>query len=249
MAVTQFTKDMNIIAALSDEPNDSDGLSAAQLKAKFDEGGLALKEYLNDSLIPDLTAANVTYTDTTGGGITGNTVSEALESVYTQIVNTALGTIPDGSITEAKLDTDSVTTVKILDGAVTSDKIDSDDWASKADLDSNSKLDAGQASARIVTVSASKTLALTDAGTFQYCTNSSAASITIPLNASVAFASGTEIEIFRAGAGSVTVAATVGVTILCMEAVYAVRNQYTSVSLKKVATDTWILQGNVGTSL
>lgn len=50
MALTQFTKDMNIIAALSDDPNVTDGLTAAQLKAKFDEGGLAVKTYLNGTL-------------------------------------------------------------------------------------------------------------------------------------------------------------------------------------------------------
>ena len=43
MALTRFTKDMAIISALGDEPNDVDGLSAADLKAKFDEGGQAVK--------------------------------------------------------------------------------------------------------------------------------------------------------------------------------------------------------------
>lgn len=50
MALSKFTKDMGIIAALDDEPNDVGGLSAAELKAKFDEGGQALKEYLNNTL-------------------------------------------------------------------------------------------------------------------------------------------------------------------------------------------------------
>lgn len=50
----QFTKDMNIIAKLDDEPNDVGGLTAAQLKAKFDEGGVALKEYINAVLLPEL---------------------------------------------------------------------------------------------------------------------------------------------------------------------------------------------------
>ena len=54
MALTTFDKDMNIIAALDDEPNDVGGLSAAELKAKFDEGGLSLKEYLNNTLLPEI---------------------------------------------------------------------------------------------------------------------------------------------------------------------------------------------------
>lgn len=40
------------------------------------------------------------------------------------VAGVALGTVPDGSITDAKLDTDAVTTVKIENGAVTSAKIE-----------------------------------------------------------------------------------------------------------------------------
>lgn len=60
MAFTQFTKDMEIIGKLSDTPNVDDGLTAAQLKAKFDEGGEAIKEYLNGVLLPELMAMTLT---------------------------------------------------------------------------------------------------------------------------------------------------------------------------------------------
>ena len=52
MAFEKFNKDMKIISALDDEPNDVGGLTAAELKAKFDEGGEAIKRYINDTLIP-----------------------------------------------------------------------------------------------------------------------------------------------------------------------------------------------------
>lgn len=52
MALTKFEKDMGIIAKLDDEPNDVGGLTSAELKAKFDEGGKALQDYLNDVLLP-----------------------------------------------------------------------------------------------------------------------------------------------------------------------------------------------------
>lgn len=54
MEIQKFSRDMNIIAKLDDEPNDMGGLSAAQLKSKFDEGGLALQKYINDILIPEV---------------------------------------------------------------------------------------------------------------------------------------------------------------------------------------------------
>lgn len=56
MAFSLFDKDMKIIAKLDDEPNDVGGLTAAELKAKFDEGGEALKAYVNGTLLPALEA-------------------------------------------------------------------------------------------------------------------------------------------------------------------------------------------------
>ena len=58
MAIPSFSKDMAIIQALDDEPNDVGGLSAAELKAKFDEGGEAIKDYLNGSLLPNVTPSD-----------------------------------------------------------------------------------------------------------------------------------------------------------------------------------------------
>lgn len=60
MAFEKFNKDMKIISALDDEPNDVGGLTAAELKAKFDEGGEAIKRYLNDTLIPAVVAEGAT---------------------------------------------------------------------------------------------------------------------------------------------------------------------------------------------
>jgi len=54
MAFTKVVKDMGIIAALDDLPNETGGLTAAQLKAKFDESGASLKTYINDTLVPEI---------------------------------------------------------------------------------------------------------------------------------------------------------------------------------------------------
>ena len=56
MSLTKLTKDMGIISRLEDEPNDVGGLTAAQLKARFDEAGEAVKAYLNDTLLAELAA-------------------------------------------------------------------------------------------------------------------------------------------------------------------------------------------------
>lgn len=52
--------DLNIIAKLDDEPNDVGGLSSDQLKAKFDEAGNAIKDYINNTLIPAILASDST---------------------------------------------------------------------------------------------------------------------------------------------------------------------------------------------
>ena len=54
MSIQQFDKDMAIVSALDDEPNDVGGMTSAELKAKFDEGGMAIKAFLNNVLIPAL---------------------------------------------------------------------------------------------------------------------------------------------------------------------------------------------------
>lgn len=113
MAITTLTGDFDIIAALDDEPNDTGGLTAAALKAKFDEAGNAVQTYVNDTLIPELDAEHLPYQYGVEGG---QTIKEALDEA-------ALGEIPDGSITALKLASDSVTTAKIVDENITTDKI------------------------------------------------------------------------------------------------------------------------------
>lgn len=58
--ITNFAKDMDIIASLDDQPNDIGGLTAAELKAKFDEGGKAIQEYINNVLIPEVLGLDAT---------------------------------------------------------------------------------------------------------------------------------------------------------------------------------------------
>jgi hypothetical protein len=102
----------------------------------------------------------------------------------------------------------------------------------------------GYAERAIVTVNASKNLALSDRGTKQMCSSGSAINITVPPNSSVAFPIGTEIDIFRNGTGTVTMVAGVGVTINSAGTL-AITDQWRAAHLTKIATDEWILIGAV----
>lgn len=53
----ELTEDLNIHQKLDDEPNDVGGLTAQELKKKFDQAGLAIQEYLNKTHLPQVRSA------------------------------------------------------------------------------------------------------------------------------------------------------------------------------------------------
>ena len=64
MALTKLTANVNNIQALSDRPNEIDGLTSAELKERFDKAGADIKTYLNESLTTELDSAIATIPDT-----------------------------------------------------------------------------------------------------------------------------------------------------------------------------------------
>lgn len=90
---------------------------------------------------------------------------------------------------------------------------------------------------------ASYTLVLADAGKLVEISNASANNLTVPLNSSVAYPVGTQINILQTGAGQTTVVATGGVTINATPGL-KLRAQWSSATLIKRATDTWVLIGD-----
>ena len=88
------------------------------------------------------------------------------------------------------------------------------------------------------------TFVLADRGKLVTTNNGSAQSITIPPNSSVAFAVGTQIQVAGLGAGEVTMVAGSGVTLRSTPGL-KLRAQYSSVTCIKIATDEWILVGDL----
>ena len=72
----------------------------------------------------------------------------------------------------------------------------------------------------------------------------SANNLTVPLNSSQAFPVGTQISILQTGSGQTTVVATGGVTINSTPGL-KLRTQWSSATLIKRATDTWVLVGDL----
>jgi hypothetical protein len=87
------------------------------------------------------------------------------------------------------------------------------------------------------------TLALSDAFECVTLTNSSAITVTVPPNSSVAFAISTSIDFLQLGTGLVTFAAGTGVTINSKSGILYMNGQYSGATLIKTATNTWELVG------
>lgn len=109
MALTRYSGDTDIISQLDDQPNDNDGLSAAQLKAKFDEYGDTFKTYFNGTFIPEVESAiNAAAAGIGSSGFSGSIIT-------------------DGTITAEKLSSTSgieaVSTNVVRDGAITIEKL------------------------------------------------------------------------------------------------------------------------------
>jgi hypothetical protein len=101
----------------------------------------------------------------------------------------------------------------------------------------------------IVAKTASYTLVLTDDGDVIEMNVASANTLTIPLNSSVAFPVGTQITILQTGTGQTSLAVTSGVTLNATPQATAntakLRAQWSSVTLLKRATDTWVAMGDL----
>lgn len=89
------------------------------------------------------------------------------------------------------------------------------------------------------------TLVLTDAGNIVSMNNAAANTLTVPANASVAYPTGTQVDLLQLGAGQTTVAAAGGVTIRSSGGKLKILGQYSAASLLKLATDEWLLMGDI----
>lgn len=122
MAFNKITDNLNIIQALGDEPNEDNGLTAAELKAKFDEAANTLKARINaivDQLMAATAASDVGFS--TSENVPADNVQGAIENVQAQLQAVTQGSVANGSITTAKLDGDAVTGAKVADSTLRTD--------------------------------------------------------------------------------------------------------------------------------
>lgn len=185
--------------------------------------------------------ATVTFTD-----ITTNNATTALHGFLKKLDGTAThfldGTGAYSTPTGAGLSLSDVTTnnattalhgfLPKLGGSTSQVLLGDGTWALQAPYSTNVQ-------------TAAYTAVLGDAGKILEVGVSSAATVTIPTNASVAFPVGTSIALFQQGAGQVTITPASGATILSASSKVKLTGQYSSAAIRKQLTDTWILAGDI----
>lgn len=153
----------------------------------------------------------------------------------------AIGTtdIADNAITSAKIASGAVTTAKIASSVtLTTPNIGA---ATGTSLETTGPV---VSHFQQNPQTASYSLVLADDGKLINMNVGSANNLTIPLNSSIAFPIGTQINVFQLGAGQTTIVATGGVTVYSTPGL-KLRAQYSLATLLKVGTDTWIVGGDL----
>ena len=131
----------------------------------------------------------------------------------------------------------------IADGSVTSTE-----FQYINSLTSNAQTQIDSKTNKLITTNrqtASYTLVLSDADKLVEMNVATANNLTIPLNSSVAFSTGTQILLAQYGAGQTTIVATSGVTVRSNGGKLKLNAQYSGATLIKIATDEWYLFGDI----
>jgi hypothetical protein len=134
----------------------------------------------------------------------------------------------------------STTEFEYLNGVTSAIQTQIDSKASTASVDLKTN--------KLITTNrqtASYTLVLSDADKLVEMNVVSANNLTVPLNSSVAFTTGTQILLAQYGAGQTTIVATSGVTIRSNGAKLKLNAQYSGATLVKIAENEWYLFGDI----
>lgn len=145
MSFERIPDNIDYIASLSNRPNDQEGMTATELKRRFDQAGADIKEYINLVLLPALEESGAgalgieeisgvdVEDEVSGERRPAATVQEALIALKEAVNSATIGDLPDGSLTTEKFAERSVTaailallsvgTVHLQQKAVTGEKV------------------------------------------------------------------------------------------------------------------------------
>jgi len=200
-----------------------------------------------------VTDANLTVIQNTSGTNTGD---NATNSQYSGLAASKQDTLVSGTNIKTVNSTSllgsgnisvapasGIDATAIADGTVTSTE-----FQYINSLTSNAQTQIDAKTNKLITTNrqtASYTLVLSDADKLVEMNVGSANNLTVPLNSSVAFSTGTQILLAQYGAGQTTVVATSGVTIRSNGGKLKLNAQYSGATLVKIAENEWYLFGDI----
>lgn len=109
MSFTRSTTDISVHQKLGDYPNQDNGITADELKKKFDYPAETLQKDLNkivEELENENATQNIGASKLDENDETENNIQAKLNKIYQATKDVTLGQIPDGTITEKKLAND-----------------------------------------------------------------------------------------------------------------------------------------------
>jgi hypothetical protein len=169
--------------------------------------------------------------------------SDAVTTAKILDANVTEAKLASSAVTAGKIASDAVITAKILDLNVTTGKI-ADSAVTQAKMADRAIGSAELDNLTLNAVVDTYTLVLADAHKLVTLDKATGFTVTVPPNASVAFDIGDQVNLMQIGAGQVTVAAGVGVTLNAQGTKVKLNGQWATATLVKIATDTWVLVGN-----
>lgn len=165
---------------------------------------------------------------------------------YGNIVTTA----DSGTITSTMIENDTIVNADIKsNAAIAYSKLSLSNSIATTDLVAGAaRAGFNSTQNQVVTASSNYTLVLGDLAKLVEVNEASSCTLTIPTNASVAFAVGDRIDILQTGAGQVTITPVSGtVTINGFDGGLKLNGQWAAATLIKRATNTWVAVGNLTT--
>lgn len=185
------------------------------------------------------------------GAITADDIgSNAVTTAKIQDEAVTTGKLAASAVTTAKIADANVTTAKIADANVTTAKLASSLTLTTPNIGAatgTSLTCSGNIIGHIATnaqTGTTYTLVAADDGKVVEVSNASPISLTVPLNSSVPFTIGTQIVVLQTGAGQITLAGAGGVTVNGTPGL-KLRAQWSSATLIKRGTDTWVVVGDL----
>ncbi len=158
--------------------------------------------------------------------------------------------LADGAVGTAQILNDAVTAAKIATGAVGTTEIAASVTLTTPNIGAATGTSlncTGNVIGHIATnaqTGTTYTLVAADDGKVVEILNASPITLTVPLDSSVPYTVGTQIVVLQTGGGQITVAGAGGVTVNATPGL-KLRAQWSSATLIKRATDSWVLVGDL----